>query len=466
MAPVRLSRASMSVIAVAAVLAAAAPALAAPPTSGTTIKTGPAAGSFVASTSASFSFTDTGHAKATFTCKLDAAAAVSCTSPKNYTALTQGKHTFTVTGTDAGASTSASRSWTVDTVAPKPVVVAPTGLTSPVVVGFGELVNARKGATLATLTLTNGGATVPTTTSCWRGSTSVACASALFDSLRLRPSGRLTSGQHYTASVAAGVVTDRAGNANTAATKSFRGARSLQENAPGITTTWQTVTNSSAAGGSFIREHLAGAAAAMSFTGTAITWWTVTGPAYGKADVYIDGVRNKTVNLYAAARHFNATRSVSGLANKSHRLRIVVLGVKGNKAGKGTFVAIDAFTVGGTKTATPVLATSWRRVANSHLSAGHAVVTDLANSTLQMTFRGTGITWFTVKGVNQGKAAVFIDGVRKATFDDYATTTAYAVKRTVSGLTDALHTVKIVVLGTHHAGAKGSLVTVDRLLVA
>jgi len=143
-----------------------------------------------------------------------------------------------------------------------------------------------------------------------------------------------------------------------------------------------------------------------------------------------------------------------------------VLGVKGNKAGKGTFVAIDAFTVGGTKTATPALATSWRRVANSHLSAGHAVVTDLANSTLQMTFRGTGISWFTVKGVNQGKAAVFIDGVRKATFDDYAATTAYAVKRTVSGLTDALHTVKIVVLGTHHAGAKGSLVTVDRLAVA
>ena len=470
MPPVRPSRAHLSVLAASAVALAgalAAPAVAAPASSGTTITSGPAAGSFVAKTSASFAFTDKGHPQATFTCKLDAGAAAACTSPKSYTGLAQGKHTFTVTGTASGTSTSASRSWTVDTVAPKPAIVAPSGLTSPVVIGFGELVNAKKGGgTLATLTLTNGGTTVPTTTSCWRGSTSVACATALFDSIRLKPTGRLTSGQHYTASVSAGVVNDRAGNANGAASKAFRGARSLQENAPGITTTWQTGPTSSAAGGSVIREHLAGAAAAMSFTGTAITWWTVTGPAYGKADVYIDGVRNKTVNLYAAARHFNASRSVSGLTNKTHRLRIVVLGVKGNKAGTGTFVAIDAFTVAGTKTNTPSLATNWRRIANTHLSAGHAVVSDLANATLQMTFRGTGITFYTVKGLNQGKVAVYVDGVRKATFDNYATSAAYGVKRSVGNLTDALHTVKTVVLGEHHSGGKGNLVTVDRIFVS
>jgi hypothetical protein len=446
---------------------AAAPALAAPPASGTstpTVTSGPATGSFVSSTSATFRWTEK-TAKATFSCALDGAAAAACTSPKTYSGLAQGRHTFAVTA-KAGTSTSApaTRSWTVDTVAAKPAIAAPTGLTSPVVVAFGEPVKAGKGA-IATLTLTTGGATVPTTTSCWRGSTSVACATALFDTARLRPTARLISGQHYMARVAAGAVTDRAGNANAAAAKAFRGARSLQENAPGITTAWQTVISSSAAGGSFVREHLAGAAAAMSFTGTSIQWWTVTGPAYGKADIYIDGVRNRTVNLYATARHFNASRTVSGLTNKAHRLRIVVLGVKGNKSG-GTFVAIDAFTVGGTKTNTPVLATRWRRLANSHLSAGHAIVTDLANSTLQMTFRGTGVSWYTVKGVNQGKAAVFVDGVRKAIFDNYAASTAYAVKRTVSNLTDAVHTLKIVVLGKHRSGAKGSLITVDRLLVA
>ena len=449
-----------------AVIAAASTALAAPPSSGTTITSGPANGSSVASTSASFSFSDKGHPQATFTCKLDADAAAACTSPKSYTALAQGSHTFTVTGTDAGASTSATVTWTVDTVAPKPAIAAPTTLTGPVVIAFGEKVTAVKNATLGSLQLTDGGAAVPTTTSCFKGSTTVACASGVFDTVRLKPHATLTPGQHYTASVGAGVVKDLAGNNNVAATKAFRAVRSLQETAPGIATTWQTVRTSSAAGGSFVREHLAGATASWPFTGTAVTLRTVTGPIYGKADLYIDGVRKKTVNTYAASRHFNVGRTVSGLTNAAHRLKVVVLGVKGAKAGKGTYVAIDGFTVGTTKTDSPTLSTTWRRFANTHLSGGHAIVTDLANSTLTFTFRGTGVALYTVRGVNQGKVAVYIDGVRKATFDDYATSTSYGVKRLVSGLTNAVHTVKLVVLGKHHAGAKGSLVTVDRFLVS
>jgi hypothetical protein len=37
---------------------------------------------------------------------------------------------------------------------------------------------------------------------------------------------------------------------------------------------------------------------------------------------------------------------------------------------------------------------------------------------------------------------------------------------TVSGLADTVHTLRLVVLGTHHKGAKGGLVTIDRLVVA
>ena len=449
-----------------AVVAAASTALAAPPSSGTTITSGPANGSYASQTSASFAFNDKGHPQATFTCKLDAQAAAACTSPKSYTGLAQGSHTFTVTGTDAGSSTSASVTWTVDTVAPKPVITAPTTLTGPVVIAFGEKVTAVKNATLASLQLTDGGAAVPANTTCWKGATSVACASAAFDTVRLNPHAALTPGQHYTASVGANVVQDLAGNNNVAATKAFRAVRSLQETAPGIATTWQTVTTSSAAGGSFVREHLAGAAASWPFTGTSVTLRTVTGPIYGKADLYIDGVRKKTINTYATSRHFNVGRTVSGLTNAAHRLRVVVLGVKGAKAAKGTYVAIDGFTVGTTKTDSPNLTTTWRRFANSHLSGGHAIVTDLGGSSLSFTFRGTGIALFTVKGVNQGKVAVYIDGVRKATFDDYATSTSYGVKRLVSGLTDAVHTVKVAVLGKHHKGAKGSFVTLDRFLVS
>ena len=466
MARIRLPHALLTVPVVAALALSAAPALAAPPSSGTNITSGPASGSFVSSTSASFAFTDKGAPKATFTCKLDAETATSCTSPHSYTGLAQGKHTFTVTGTASGTSTSDSRTWTVDTVAPKPGIAAPTTLKGSVVVAFGEQVTAVRNATVAALTLTDGGATVPTVMSCWKGSTTVACPSQNFDTVRLRPNVPLTPGQHYTASVAAGVVKDLAGNSNVAASKAFRALRSLQENAPGSSTSWQTVKTSSAAGGSFVREHLAGASAQWSFTGTAVTLRTVSGPIYGKADLYIDGVRKKTVDTYAASRHFNVTRTISGLTNAGHRLKVVVLGVKGAKAGRGTYVAIDGFTVGTTRTDSPVLATNWRRFANAHLSGRHAIVTDLSGSVLTFTFRGTGLTWFTEKGVAQGRARVFIDGVRKATYDDYASSTSYGVRHAVTGLTNALHTVRLLVLGTHHKGAKGSLVTVDRFLVA
>jgi bacillopeptidase F len=106
-----------------------------------------------------------------------------------------------------------------------------------------------------------------------------------------------------------------------------------------------------------------------------------------------------------------------------------------------------------------------RRIASSRLGGGHATVADLAGQAISMTFRGTSVTWVTVHGADQGKAAVFVDGVLKGTYDDYTAKSSYNVKHTVSHLPDKVHTVKIVVLGKHHKGAKGNVVTVDRFTV-
>ncbi len=91
-----------------------------------TITVGPAADSFVSSRSASFSFTsETGS---TFDCKLDSGDWASCTSPKEYTDLSERSHTFQVRAIDRAGNVDgdpASRTWTVDVTAPAVAVASP-----------------------------------------------------------------------------------------------------------------------------------------------------------------------------------------------------------------------------------------------------------------------------------------------------------------------------------------------------
>ena len=73
----------------------------------------------LASTSATFEFTS--NEPGTFACALDAVA-IECTSPKTFTGVSQGTHTFQVRARDVAGNYSApvTRTWTVDTVAPEP----------------------------------------------------------------------------------------------------------------------------------------------------------------------------------------------------------------------------------------------------------------------------------------------------------------------------------------------------------
>jgi hypothetical protein len=70
-------------------------------------------------TSASFSFTDT-EIGVTFQCQRDTAAFASCSSPKTYTGLAQGTHTFSVEALDSAGNISGitSFTWVIDTTPP------------------------------------------------------------------------------------------------------------------------------------------------------------------------------------------------------------------------------------------------------------------------------------------------------------------------------------------------------------
>jgi|GEM_PF-2446643 len=73
-------------------------------------------------TSASFSFSST-EAGSTFACKLDSASWSSCSSPKGYSGLSVGSHTFSVRATDGSSNvdaTPASSTWNVESSTPPP----------------------------------------------------------------------------------------------------------------------------------------------------------------------------------------------------------------------------------------------------------------------------------------------------------------------------------------------------------
>ena len=80
------------------------------------------------STSATFTFT--ASEASTFVCKLDAGVSAACTSPKGYSSLADGQHTFTLQATDAAGNTNqVSYTWTVDSQAPT-VAITGTPLTA------------------------------------------------------------------------------------------------------------------------------------------------------------------------------------------------------------------------------------------------------------------------------------------------------------------------------------------------
>ncbi len=92
----------------------------------TTINSGPSG--TTNSTTATFAFSSS-EANSTFECKLDSGSFASCISPKTYSNLSEGSHTFQVRATDVAGhtdSTPDSRTFTVDAVAPSaPEITSP-----------------------------------------------------------------------------------------------------------------------------------------------------------------------------------------------------------------------------------------------------------------------------------------------------------------------------------------------------
>ena len=120
-----------------------------------------------------------------------------------------------------------------------------------------------------------------------------------------------------------------------------------QESDAAIVTTgnWAAATTADAFGGNVAHASDKGSVARLTFTGSSVAWVSTVGPDTGKAEVWLDGVKMKTVDLYRPevnARRvvFNATNLTVG----SHTIEIRVLGAK-NASSSARRIDLDGFVV-------------------------------------------------------------------------------------------------------------------------
>ena len=109
---------------------------------------------------------------------------------------------------------------------------------------------------------------------------------------------------------------------------------------------WTPQGVSSAYGGALKYATGAGSNATFGFTtGMDVAWVASRGPDRGKAEVWVDGAKVKTVDLYAsAAQPRKAVYTQSWDEPGSHTLEVRVLGTK-RSSSSGTRVDVDAFVV-------------------------------------------------------------------------------------------------------------------------
>jgi GH25 family lysozyme M1 (1,4-beta-N-acetylmuramidase) len=357
-----------------------------------------------------------------------------------------------------------------DTSPPLATITTPTGVAAPVTASFNEIVLGVLPSNVV-LRVADTGADVPSSRTCVsKDGRTVDCQTGKVVAVTLQPVETLISGQTYTAVLnpaeSASPVVDRSGNAALMTELSVTMPGDVEQGSAALRYSWRTVSKSSAYGGSYVAEHLEGASASFSFMGTQVTWFTLTGPAQGKASVVIDGHARGTFNQYSSTVHTKVAHVFSGLAKGTHTITVRVLGQVGAPGASDTQVAIDAFRAGGKTWWTPDLDPSWRNFQLAGASGGSVVVSDSARASLSFTFRGTGVTWETVRGPAQGRAQLFIDGALVKTVDNYAPQPTSGVTRTIAGLLDGVHELRIVVLGSSRPASRGTFVSVDGLGIA
>ncbi len=355
-----------------------------------------------------------------------------------------------------------------DDVPPSATIALPATPADPVSIVFSEIVHrVTPENVFVWIPATGAYPEVEITCRSGKGST-VDCFAGNVRTALVRPIEPFVLGETYEAvvnpAIAPALVVDRSANPVPTTALGFATPTEVEEDSPAIFYAWRSASKAGAKGGRYAVEHRAGATASFAFEGGSVTWYTAVGPDRGKAAVSIDGVRRGTFDAYAARADFGVRRTFDGLGPGSHTIKIRVLG-RARARATDTQVVVDAFRAGGKLVSNPDLRATWGTVGRGGASGGSVGSSDLARSSAEVRFRGTGIEWFTYRGTDQGRAEIYVDGVRVRTVDNFAPGPTFDVSRSVTGLSEGVHTLRIVVLATARPAATGALVSIDRFAI-
>ena len=133
----------------------------------------------------------------------------------------------------------------------------------------------------------------------------------------------------------------------------------VEESSPSLvySGTWREMNADADSGGGAKYLNSAGSVK-LRFTGTDVSWISRTSPTSGKNNVYIDGVKVRTVDRYSATKEFNVpVFTANGLTEGPHTIELVWIGTA-NAASEGSNLLIDAVEFSTVRDAAPATPTS------------------------------------------------------------------------------------------------------------
>ncbi len=172
-----------------------------------------------------------------------------------------------------------------------------------------------------------------------------------------------------------------------------------------------------------------------------------------------NGGSYSAINLPAQT---TTTITPSLASGNAYRFRVLARDEAGNSSGwvEGSSFALTAYQENNSSVSYP--SGAWSRTAVSSAYGGYLKYASGSGARAKLSFTGSEVAWVSTKGLNRGKAEVWVDGAKAATIDLYSSSAqARTVVFSKAWSSPGSHTLEVRVLGTRNSSSSGTRVDVD-----